>query len=81
MNNESKNSFSALTTANITALAASDNMDDNELSHRLGNRLALEIIVARGVKLTAEETEHLAGLVEVTDRDLARIASLNGEAA
>jgi hypothetical protein len=74
MNNETTtNSFSSLTITNILALAASDNCDDNELAYRLGNRLALEITVARGVKLTAEQTEDLAGLVEVTDADLAPI--------
>jgi hypothetical protein len=80
MNNESTNSFSALTAANIIALAASDNLDDNELAHRLGNRLVLELSRELST-ITAGEAEHLAGLVEVTDRDLARIASLNGEAA
>jgi hypothetical protein len=83
MNNESKNTFSALTTANITALAASDNLDDNELAHRLGNRLVLEIKQARGVTLTADEDEALQALIEVTDPGLqfVSLASLNGEAA
>jgi hypothetical protein len=68
MNNESKNSFSTLTTANIIALAASDNMDDNELAHRLVLELSRELST-----ITAAEAEHLAGLVEVTDAELARI--------
>jgi hypothetical protein len=72
MNNESTNTFSALTTANIIALAASDNLDDNELAHRLGNRLVLELSRELST-ITAAEAEHLAGLVEVTDAELARL--------
>jgi hypothetical protein len=73
MNNESTNAFSALTTANITALAASDNLDDNQLADRLARRIVLEVRVARGAPFSDEQAADLVALVEVTDSELARI--------
>ena len=73
MNNESTNTFSALTTANIATLAASDNLDDNQLADRLARRLALEVTVARGGTLSDEQEADLVALVEVTDSELPRI--------
>jgi hypothetical protein len=73
MNNESTNAFSALTTANIAALAASDNLDDNQLADRLARRIVLEVRVARGAPFSDEQAADLVALVEVTDSELARI--------
>jgi|HubBroStandDraft_2_1064218.scaffolds.fasta_scaffold5886983_1 hypothetical protein len=73
MNNESTNTFSALTTANIATLAASDNLDDNQLADRLARRLVLEVTVARGGTLSDEQEADLVALVEVTDSELPRI--------
>ena len=73
MNNESTNTFSALTTANIATLAASDNLDDNQLAERLARRLVLEVTVARGGTLSDEQEADLVALVEVTDSELPRI--------
>jgi hypothetical protein len=70
MNNESTNTFSALTTANIATLAASDNLDDNQLADRLARRLVLEVTVARGGTLSDEQEADLVALVEVTDSEL-----------
>ena len=73
MNNESTNTFSALTTANVATLAASDNLDDNQLADRLARRLVLEVTVARGGTLSDEQEADLVALVEVTDSELPRI--------
>jgi hypothetical protein len=73
MNNESTNTFSALTTANVATLSASDNLDDNQLADRLARRLVLEVTVARGGTLSDEQEADLVALVEVTDSELPRI--------
>jgi hypothetical protein len=74
MNNEStKNAFSSLTVADIVALGAADDMYLNELAARLQRRMGFEMKLVRGLELTAQQTEDLAALVEVTDRALARI--------
>jgi hypothetical protein len=72
MNNElTKNTFSGLTTADIAALAKSNNLDDMQLADRLATRLVLTVRQARGV--LGDAAQQLADLVEVTDADLARI--------
>jgi hypothetical protein len=43
------------------------------LADRLGKRLVLEVLVARGRPLNDEQTADLVALVEITDAELARI--------
>ena len=73
MNNELTKTFSRLTTADIVAFAASDNLDDNHLADRLARRIVLEVRQARGVPLTAEQAADLVALVEIIDPELTRI--------
>jgi hypothetical protein len=73
MNNELTKTFSVLTTSDIAAFAASDNLDDNQLADRLARRIVLEVRLARGAPFSDEQAADLVALVEVTDAELARI--------
>jgi hypothetical protein len=73
MNNELTKTFPSMTTSDIAAFAASDNLDDNQLADRLARRIVLEVRAARSVTLSPTQSADLAALVEVTDAELARI--------
>jgi hypothetical protein len=72
MNNELTKTFSDLTISDITALAQTGDLDDTHLATRLAERLTLVCRFELGV-ITAQESEILATLVEITDQELARI--------
>lgn len=77
-----------ITVADLDALTASDNIDDNELAARLDRRQIIENKMARGEALTAREAgEDIEGLRLVTDDGLrwlaanpAHLAALKGGA-
>ena len=73
MNNETTKTFAALTVADIITLGAADDMYLNELAARIEQRMSGGMTIMPGVELTAQQTEDLAGLVEVIDRALGRI--------
>jgi hypothetical protein len=75
MNNETTTkTFSQLTIADVTTLAASDNLDDMHLAHRISKRIELEVLVARGRDLSAQQAADLVALVEIIDGELTRIS-------
>jgi hypothetical protein len=74
MNNEQTvKTFLDLTAADMIALAAADDMTDNELAARIDRRIGLEARVAAGLSMDARQTQDLINLVEVIDNSLSRI--------